>query len=206
MSSTMTENSNHNKPNKRKRICLITIGVILFLNFLLFLIALILALTVFKSKQPKTEILSASVDGVAPRVSFPAVRIELNITVDLMINVQNRNYASFKHGAGKTLLLYQGTQVGDADLYPGNVPARGNATLPCRLTLQVDRVANDLSKLISDVLGGEIMLQTKTRIPGRITFLGFIKKHAVALSACQLTIGFPKMKVKRQDCKIKAKL
>ncbi|KAB2621768.1 hypothetical protein D8674_023950 [Pyrus ussuriensis x Pyrus communis] len=202
----MPENSIHNKPNKRKRSCLIAIGAILFLIFLLFIIALILALTVFKPKQPKTEIHSASVDGVAPRITFPAVRIELNITLYLTINVENQNHASFRHGEGKTLLLYQGTQVGDANLYPGNIPARGNAMLPCRLTLQADKLANDMSKLISDVMGGEIMVETKTRIPGRVTFLGFIKKHAVAISECQLTIGFPDMKVKSQDCKSKAKL
>ncbi|KAM1272215.1 uncharacterized protein LOC126617918 [Malus sylvestris] len=202
----MPENSNHNQPNKRKRSCLIAISVIVFLIFLLFIIALILALTVFKPKQPKTEILSAFVDGVAPRITFPAVRVELNITLNITINVENQNHASFRHGEGKTLLLYQGTQVGNANLYPGNIPARGNATLPCRLTLQVDKLANDMSKLISDVVGGEIMVETKTRIPGRVTFLGFIKKHAVAISECQLTIGFPDMKVKRQDCKSKAKL
>ncbi|KAL6278363.1 hypothetical protein ACE6H2_021964 [Prunus campanulata] len=203
----MTENSDHlNKPNKRKRFCLIAIGVVLFLILLLFIIALILALTVFKTRQPRTQILSASVDGVAPRISFPAVQIELNITLDLMILVENRNHASFKHGTGKTFLLYQGNQVGDADLYPGFIPARGNSTLPCRLTLQADRLANNMSNLISDVLGGEFVLETRTRIPGKVTFLGFIKKHAVAVSECQLTIGFPGMKVKRQVCKSKAKL
>ncbi|KAI5326151.1 hypothetical protein PRUPE_6G299100 [Prunus persica] len=203
----MTENSDHlTKPNKRKRSCLIAIGVVLFLILLLFIIALILALTVFKTKQPRTQILSASVDGVAPRISFPAVQIELNITLDLMILVENRNHASFKHGTGKTFLLYQGNQVGDADLYPGFIPARGNSTLPCRLTLQADRLANNMSNLISDVLGGEFVLETRTRIPGRVTLLGFIKKHAVAVSECQLTIGFPDMTVKRQVCKSKAKL
>lgn len=203
----MTENSDHlTKPNKRKRSCLIAIGVVLFLILLLFIIALILALTVFKTRQPITQILSASVDGVAPRISFPAVQIELNITLDLMILVENRNHASFKHGTGKTFLLYQGNQVGDADLYPGFIPSRGNSTLPCRLTLQADRLANNMSNLISDVLGGEFVLETRTRIPGRVTFLGFIKKHAVAVSECQLTIGFPDMKVKTQVCKSKAKL
>ncbi|PQQ09444.1 uncharacterized protein Pyn_21436 [Prunus yedoensis var. nudiflora] len=135
----MTENSDHlNKPNKRKRFCLIAIGVVLFLILLLFIIALILALTVFKTRQPRTQILSVSVDGVAPRISFPAVQIELNITLDLMILVENRNHASFKHGTGKTFLLYQGNQVGDADLYPvlslrGATP-RCHAALRCRRT------------------------------------------------------------------------
>lgn len=205
----MTENPTDKKvkkPNKRKRSCLIAIGVILFLIMLIFIVCLILALTVFKPKQPRTTVVSATVDGVAPRVSFPAVKIELNITVDLVILIENRNHASFKHGAGKTLLLYQGIQVGDADLDPGNIPARGNATLPARLTMQADRLASKMSNLVSDALSGEFVIETKSSIPGRITLLGFIKKHAVAKSDCQLTIGFPNLKVKSQVCKNKTKL
>ncbi|PRQ42625.1 putative Late embryogenesis abundant protein, LEA-14 [Rosa chinensis] len=202
----MTETGTDNKPNKRKRPCLIAIGVFLFLILLVFIICLILALTVFKAKQPRTSVVSASVDGVAQRLSFPAVKIELNITVDLVILIENRNHASFKHGTGKSLLLYRGAQVGDADLYPGDIPARANSTLPARLTMQAHRLASKMSNLVTDALSGEFVIETKSSIPGRITFLGFIKKHAVAESECQLTIGFPNLKVKSQVCKSKTKL
>ncbi|KAL5550348.1 hypothetical protein UlMin_000524 [Ulmus minor] len=209
----MTENGNQSsnddrmiKKKKRKRLCIFAIGAVLVLLLILFIIALILSLTVFKAKEPRTELLSATVDGVSPRVSFPAIRIELNITLDLKILVHNRNRASFKHGAGKSLLLYLGNQVGEAELYPGFIPARGSATLPCRLTIQVDELGSNVAGLISDVLDGELVLETKTRMPGRITFLGFIKKHAVAVSECQLTISITQMEVKSQVCKSKAKI
>ncbi|KAM7276662.1 hypothetical protein ACFE04_018528 [Oxalis oulophora] len=191
---------------KRKR-CMIAFGFIAVLLLLLFIIALILAFTVFKPKQPKTDILSASVSGVAPRISFPAINFQLNLTLDLQILVYNPNHASFKHGYGKSYIFYQSTQVGDADLYPGLTPAMGNETLPARLTLQLDKiVSSNMSGLISDVMGGEIELQTDARIPGRVTFLGFIKKHVVATSKCQLFVGIPAMKVLNQTCKSKTHL
>ncbi|KAJ4704182.1 Late embryogenesis abundant protein [Melia azedarach] len=109
----------------RKRLCLIAVGAILLLLLVLFIIILILSLTVFKPKQPTTQLQSAKLDGIAPRVSFPAIDIQLNLTLDLQILVGNRNHASFKHGSGKSLLLYQGNQVGEADIYPGNDSSKG---------------------------------------------------------------------------------
>jgi hypothetical protein len=196
----------HMKQKKTKRRCRIAVGVTLLFIILIFIIALILALTVFKPKQPRTQILSSALDGVAPRVSFPALKIELNITLDLKLLVENKNHASFKHGAGMSYLLYRGKQVGEVQLSPGNIPAMGSSTLPCRLTLQADEFASDLSSLISDVLTGELVINTHTRIPGKVTFLGFIKKHAVALSDCQFTMDVIQMKIKTQVCKNKTKL
>ncbi|GLT51179.1 hypothetical protein SLA2020_246080 [Shorea laevis] len=190
---------------RKKRSCIIVGGVLLCL-IPLFLTALILALTLFKAKEPRIQLLSAALDGVAPRISFPAIKIQLNITLDLQLLVQNRNRASFRHGTGKSLLLYQGKQVGEVDIYPGLIPAMGSTRLACRLTLQVDKIASNIAALIKDVLDGEVDMTTQTRIPGRVTFLGFIKKHAVARSECQIAIAFPAFKVKNQTCKTKTKL
>ncbi|KAM4079145.1 hypothetical protein ACB094_09G094500 [Castanea mollissima] len=122
-SQSQDQDQNHILPNdmkrKRKRRCLMALGIPLILIFLLFIIILILALTVFKTKSPKTTLVSASLDGVAPSVSLPSAQIELNITVDLKILVKNPNHVSFKHGQGKSYLLYEGNQVGEADIYPG---------------------------------------------------------------------------------------
>ncbi|XP_010113043.2 uncharacterized protein LOC21405575 [Morus notabilis] len=190
-----------------RRRCLITVcGTIILLILILSIILLVLALTVFKPKDPKTEIISAALDGISPSVTLPAVRIELNVTLDLKILVRNRNHASFRHGTGKSVLLYRGKQVGEVDIAPGNIPARGSATLPCRLTIEVDKLGSEIAGLIGDVLAGELMVETQTRIPGRLTFLGFIKKHAVAVSVCQFTISVREFKVQSQLCKSKAKI
>lgn len=117
--------------------------------------------------------------------------------------MQNRNRASFRHSEGKTLLYYESSQVGDAVLYPGFIPAQGSASLPCRLTLQVDKLADGLDRLIKDVIAGKLVIETRTEIPGRVNFLGIIKKHMKATSACKFTIGVPEMKLENQECKSK---
>ena len=190
---------------KRKRRCLMALGIPLILIFLLFIIILILALTVFKTKSPQTKLVSASLDGVAPRISLPAAQIELNITIDLKILVKNPNHFSFKHGQGKSYLLYQGNQVGEADIYPGKIPATGSTTLPYRLTLEADELASNMS-FITEVIGGQLVMQANTRIPGRINFLGIYKKHVDVVSECHLQIAVLNMNITDKACKDKTKL
>ncbi|XP_027338941.1 uncharacterized protein LOC113852770 [Abrus precatorius] len=194
------------KKLKRRKVCVIASGVVCLLLVVLIIVILVLALTLLKPKEPRTQLVSAALEGIAPRVTFPAIDIQINVTLDLKIQVENRNHASFKHQEGKSVLLYEGKQVGETDIYPGLIPSRGSATLPCRLTLQADKLASNLTSFIGDLMGGELSMETVTRIPGRVSFLGFIKKHIVAKSNCKFTIRVPDFKIKDQVCKSKAKI
>lgn len=186
--------------------CVFAVRLILLFILLLSILALVLDLTIFKVKEPRTQFISASVEGITPLLSVPVVRIELNITFNLQTLVENPNHVSFKHGPGKSLLLYNGKQVGEADLYPVLIPAMGSTELPCQLTVQVDELASQMALLIRDVLAGEVTMETITRIHGRFTFLGIFRKHIVMVSECQMAIGVPYTNVRRQDCKHNTKL
>ncbi|KAJ8898874.1 hypothetical protein K2173_008183 [Erythroxylum novogranatense] len=135
---TTGSHDHHHDDNKskRRRRCVIVGGGILLLLLLFFIIMLILALTVFKPKQPSTKLLSATVEGVSPRISFPVVSVQLNITLNLTVEVHNPNKASFKHGVGKSFVYYRGIQMGEAELSPGLIPSSGSEILGCRLTVQ----------------------------------------------------------------------
>ncbi|BAT83863.1 hypothetical protein VIGAN_04109900 [Vigna angularis var. angularis] len=194
------------KKLKRRRVCVMVTGAVLLLLIVVVIVAIILAFTLFKTKEPRTQLVSATLEGISPRVSFPAIDIKINVTLDLKVRVENRNRASFKHDGGKSVLLYKGKEVGETDIYPGLIPSRGSAILPCRLTLQADELASNLTSFLGDVIGGDISMDTVTRIPGRVTFLGFIKKHIVAKSYCQFTVSVPDFKITNQNCKSKAKL
>ncbi|CAM8981076.1 unnamed protein product [Rhodiola kirilowii] len=196
--------TNHTKSNKRR--CLIALGVIIFIIFLLFVIALILALTVFKTRDIQTKLISATVEGVSPRVTFPSINIQLNITLSLQISVNNRNYASFRHDDGKSLLVYENVQVGDADIEPGLIRARGATVIVYRLRLQVDELADKLDMLLRDVVDGELVMHAQTRIPGKVRFLGLFERRVVTLSDCELVMNILEMKLVRQDCKQRTRL
>ncbi|CAK8542197.1 unnamed protein product [Lathyrus sativus] len=193
-------------PKKGRHACITCFCIVLLLLLILVTASVVLALTLFKPKQPKTTISSATLQSISPRVTLPVIDIQINVTLDIKIQVENRNRVSFKHGDGTSLLMYKGVEVGDTDIFPGLIPARSSTILPCRLVLQADKLASNLTGFIGDLTGGQLSLQTVTRIPGKVTFLGFIKKHIVAVSNCQFVFGFPDMKIKSQICKNKAKL
>ncbi|XVE84282.1 hypothetical protein DITRI_Ditri17bG0000400 [Diplodiscus trichospermus] len=207
----MQENEQVSRSKQREQICKCrcrsVIGSVLLICLLLiFIIVLILALTVFKAKQPRTKVLSATIDGVSPLISFPVITIQLNITLDLQLLVENRNHASFKHDAGKSFLSYRGNQLGKVDIPPGFIPAMGSSNFSCRLILQVDEMVSNITALVSDVLDGELVVDTRTTIPGRVTLLKIFKKHAVATSECHFTIAVLALKIQSQKCMGKTKL
>lgn len=188
------------RPFYKQPCLLITIAILL----LVLLVIIILIFTVFKAKQPTTKLVSAKFSGVAPRVSFPAIKIELNISLDLVLNVYNPNHVSFKHGRGSSQVFYLADQVGEVDVAPGNIGAKGSEDIPVRLTLEADKF--DMTSLARDVLGGMMSFEIRTRVPGRATILGFIKKHVISVSTCHLDVQVPSFDVSKQDCKSKAKL
>ncbi|KAL2457893.1 putative Late [Abeliophyllum distichum] len=90
--------------NKCKQPCIVALGILLAIIFILCIIILILALTVFKIKDPKIEVLSVAVDGIALVPPSHFFKYKFNITLDLKIQVENPNRASFRHEAGKSEL------------------------------------------------------------------------------------------------------
>ncbi|PIA60219.1 hypothetical protein AQUCO_00300016v1 [Aquilegia coerulea] len=135
------------------------------------IIPLILLFTVFKFKNTNNQ---NSLHKNFRRVSAQALKIELYITLGLKIEVRNPNYFSLKLGEG-------------GDILPGKIGSKVSNTIDCRLTLQPDKFKQ--GSLARDVLRGALGLEISARLPGRVTNLGFLKKHLVALASCQLYSG-----------------
>ncbi|XP_020580749.1 uncharacterized protein LOC110024899 [Phalaenopsis equestris] len=180
--------------------------ILLFLLILLIAIFVILALTLFRPRDPRTQLVSTTITGVSPRFSIPNLTLSINLTIALDILVYNPNRASFTHDHGSTRLLYRTAYIGDADVLPGRIPSHGSTHVQVSLTVDGSRLSGEAGNLVADALAGEVDFDAETRIPGRLKFLGFIKHHAVAISKCHVAVGFPNLKVRRQDCTQKTKL
>ncbi|KAK1284384.1 hypothetical protein QJS10_CPB21g01762 [Acorus calamus] len=196
----------HPLRRNRRRLCVSLTLLVLVLLLTLFIICLILALTLFKPKDPDARVLSTTITGVSPRVTLPVLHVELNLTLDLVVRVHNPNRASFTHSDGASHVTYRGIQVADADVAPGKVPSRGSEDMKYRLTVEADRLAEKAGSLATDVLSGGVGFDINTRLPGRVNFLGIIKRHAVAVSDCHIVVGFPRLKVKSQECNTRTKI
>ena len=194
-------------PRRRRRclcVCLlVTLAVLLALAITL----LVLFLTVLKVRDPTTRLVSTRLAGVAPRLTFPALSVQLNVTLLLTVAVHNPNPASFAYDAGgHTDLTYRGAHVGDAAIDPGRIPSKGDGEVKLALTVQADRLAADLAQLVADVESGSVAMEASTRIPGRVTILGIFKRHAVAYSDCSFVFGVAEMTVRSQQCHDRTKL
>ncbi|KAG9443370.1 hypothetical protein H6P81_014710 [Aristolochia fimbriata] len=190
---------------RRRRCCACCIAVALLL-LTLFLILLVLALTVFKRRDPVVTLLSATVSGVAPRLVLPAASVELNVSLRLALHVYNPNRVGFKHHPGKSVVLYRGTRIGEADVASGSVAARGSENVTVDLTVEADKFLPDVAQLVADVVAGEIDVDANTRVPGRVNVLGIFKRHVVAISECHFAIGVPDLRIRKQDCKQSTKM
>uniref|UniRef100_A0ACD5YHX1 Uncharacterized protein n=1 Tax=Avena sativa TaxID=4498 RepID=A0ACD5YHX1_AVESA len=194
---------------RRRRGCLCCACLLVTL-VLLAVVLLILFLTVLRVRDPTTRLVSTQLVGVAPRLTFPALSIQLNVTLLLTVSVHNPNPASFSfRSGGHTDLTYRGVHVGDAEIDPGRVPSKGDADVKLALTLQADQFvssADAMAKLISDVEAGSLPLEASTRIPGRVAVFGVFKRHAVAYSDCSFVFGIAELGVRSQQCSDHTKL
>ncbi|KAG6539188.1 uncharacterized protein LOC122013866 [Zingiber officinale] len=188
----------HRLRRRRRRICCI---VCLLVLVLLAVAATALALTIFKVRDPSTDLVSVRLLGVSPRISFPVVAVEINITLDLAVRVHNPNYAAFAHGDdGHTRLFYRGAEIGDAAVAAGRIPARGSETIHLLTALEVDRIMTDLGPLFQDIIAGAVAIDAVARLPGRVTVFGFVRLHAVATSRCHVVLAVANLTVISQEC------
>ncbi|XP_062203346.1 uncharacterized protein LOC133905543 [Phragmites australis] len=193
-----------NPRNRCLCVCLlVTLAVLLALAVTL----LVLFLTVLRVRDPTTRLVSTRLAGVAPRLTFPAFSLQLNITLLLTVAVHNPNPASFSYpSGGHTDLTYRGSKVGEAEIDPGRIPSKGDGEVRLALTVQADRLAADVSQLVADVESGSLPMEASTRIPGRVTIFGLFKRHAVAYSDCSFVFGVAEMAVRSQECHDRTKL
>lgn len=185
------------RPRRRRLYCLISLLLLLVLA----ITALVLAFTVFKIRDPSTVLVSVRVLGASPRISLPAMRLDLNLSLDITVRVHNPNYASFSHSSGGlTRLRYRGAQVGEAAVAPGRVPPRGTEMVQLAATVEVDRILTEVGQLFQDVAGGVVAIDAETRLPGRVTVLGLVRLHAVATADCHVVFGVANLSVTSQQC------
>lgn len=181
---------------KRRRCCCCAAVAVLLL---VVLIILILALTVFKVKHPTTAVVSTSVEGFATTISFPQLRLQLNITLYTQLQVHNPNLASFRHDKGSSILFFHGLPIGEAEIMPGLIPADGSEIFGTRVTIDADRLITDLA-FIGEVISGEINIESRSTIPGRVAILGVFHRHIVSSAICQIAISVRNVKIDSQKC------
>ncbi|XP_059669827.1 uncharacterized protein LOC132315086 [Cornus florida] len=195
--------SSPKRMSRRRKICLlVTFGVILAVVLLI----VILALTVFKPKDPVITVNPVSLENLD--FSLDALngrRVYLNVTVDVSLSVKNPNKVGFNYRNSSASLKYMGELVGEVPIPAGKISADKTKPMNVSVTVLADRLLTN-SNAYSDVLSGTLPLSASTRISGKVRILNFIKIGVVAYATCDFTINVMTITVADQTCDYKTKL
>eukprot|EP01018_Ginkgo_biloba_P000534 Gb_17477 [translate_table: standard] len=179
----------------------ITIGILC----LIALLFVILAVTVFKTKNARITVNSVKLDDIHVSLDWLRLRVNLNVTLNMDLSVKNPNKASFKFTNSTTLLYYRGATVGQALIPAGKILADRTLNMTTKLTILADRLLTD-SNLLSDARSGIFPLSTSTRISGRVNVLNVFKHHAVSYTFCNVSVFIWNQTIRNSECTYKTKL
>ena len=187
---------------KRRNVCLaVTTGVVIGVVLLI----VILAFTVFKARRPVSTVDSVKLQDLHVGLDIVRLKVDLNVTLDVDVSVNNPNKVGFKYSDSTAMLNYRGQLVGEAPLQAGKISAGETTAMNLTLTIMADRLLSN-SQVYSDVTSGRLPLDTFIKLSGKVTILGFIKIHVVSSTSCDFAINISNRTVGDEVCRYKTKL
>ncbi|CAM8979558.1 unnamed protein product [Rhodiola kirilowii] len=164
-----------------KIFCGITSAIIL----ILFVVLLVLFLTILKPKQPNITPLETTFDGFNLAL-FPAIR--LNVTLGIHLNIDNKNYGSFKYQASTANITYQGLFVAEAAIAADTIPARAKHNITTQVTIMADKLIPDPS-FWWDNSDGILNFTSYTKLHGKSTVFKVFKISTSTSSDCNVSVN-----------------
>ncbi|CAN8279243.1 unnamed protein product [Cochlearia groenlandica] len=201
--SANAENGVRRKGRKRKRnicICLTLLTILL-----IFVVILILALTIFKPKRPITTVDSIAIERLRASVDVLNLKVAVNLTLHVDVSLRNPNRVGFSYKDSSALLNYRGQLIGEAPLPANRISPRQTRFLNLTLNLMADRLLSE-SDLLSDVMSGDIPLNTFVKVSGKVSVLKIFKFKVESSSSCDLNVSISNRNVTSQKCKYSTKL
>jgi len=152
-------------------------------------IILVLALTVFKVKEPRLTVNNVWLTAISaePGTGTIPAPVATNATLTADVSIKNPNAAAFKFSQTETDVYYRGQTVSVAYAPAGRVGAHGSV----RMNVTVDLLADRLARVMNGtglVFGQEYDLDTYTEINGTVNVLGIITKDIEIKLNCSLVV------------------
>lgn len=186
----------------RKRRCLLfCCGCCSSAVILLGVTILVLALTVFKIKDPNLIMNAIHVHGLDFGLGTDHP-ISVNATLTADVSIKNPNVASFGFDSSVTEFYYEGKMVGVAHAPGGHVPSGRTVRMNVTVDVLADEVVG-LPNVTSTVLfGGSVNLTSHTDVKGRVDVLGIYRRNLDVTLNCTMTLDLSliEQEVKNKAC------
>lgn len=186
---------------KSRRGLKICCGVTAIVLLIVVVALVILSLTIFKPKQPE---ITAKPIGLED-IQFSMIPVvSLNVTVSMMVTIENRNYGSFKYRNSTAYVTYHGATVAEIPIEPDTVPSRGHINTTSNVEIMGDKLVSS-PYFWEDVTAGTLNLTSAATLHGKVSVFKFLKLHATAFSTCDISV-FIQSRDFKVTCKSKVKL
>ncbi|XP_008805654.2 uncharacterized protein LOC103718555 [Phoenix dactylifera] len=180
--------------SRRRLICCVSCTA--FVVVAIAVVLAIIALTVYKVKDPVMTMNSVYVKNLNINLTSPHAA---NMTVVADVSVNNPNAASFRFGESTTALYYRAREIGVAYGPSGTAGARKTFRLNVTVDVMADRLLADPDLLV-DLVGGKLDLTTSTKVGGRAKIFLIIKHHADVMMNCSMTLAVSNQTILAQSC------
>ncbi|KAG4116279.1 hypothetical protein ERO13_D12G159400v2 [Gossypium hirsutum] len=166
----------------------------------------ILAFTVFKPKDPEITIYPQGLENIGFGLGGISnlSTANVNVSVAMIVAINNRNYGSFKFKNATAFVNYRGDVVGTVPIEQARVPAHGKLNISTVAAFMMDRLTANAS-FWEDVLAGSVNLSTDATMHGKVTMFKVFKFQASVPSRCDISLFIQSQSVE-SICKTKIKL
>ncbi|XP_078432190.1 late embryogenesis abundant protein At1g64065-like [Wolffia australiana] len=154
-------------------------GCIIVSIVILGFIALILALTAFRVKDPKLSILGIHVTGLKAAIGSNSSSVNATMTADVW--VKNPNKASFRMSNSTTKFMYREEVVGVASVPGGFVSAEESRRMNVTVPITTQNVTVDGPE-------GFVNITSFTEITGRVNLFGMFRRKLNVFINCRMTL------------------
>ncbi|EPS63390.1 hypothetical protein M569_11397, partial [Genlisea aurea] len=125
--------------------------------------------------------------------------ISLDVTLDLTIQVRNRDFYSIEYDSLVVAIEYRGRRLGFATSGGGRIRARGSSYVNATLDLDAVEMLTDAVSLLEDFARGAIEFDTVSEIHGKIALFA-LQLPVKAKVSCEATVNTKSQIVTSQNC------
>ncbi|KAM7506228.1 hypothetical protein LguiB_005132 [Lonicera macranthoides] len=171
------------KGSKVPKCLKICCGITALIIIIILVVSIALYFTILKPKEPKITTQSVFLEDIK-LVPLP---FHLNVTLGLVVTINNRNYGSFRYKNSTAYVTYRGTLAAEAPIKEDTIPARGKLDVGTTVVIEGEKLVLNPT-FWTDYFSGCLNFTSSTTLHGKATMLKFLKIKATTFSTCDISV------------------
>lgn len=157
----------------------------------------------FWPTQPVIQVIRVNFNTInfqtAPQPGSVVPRLFMNISMDMALKVNNKDYFSLEYDSLDVGLGYRGRRIGVVESEGGRLPARHTAYVNSTLELDGVEILHDSVYLLEDLVRKELPLYTVAEFNGSVRVL-LVKVPLKKVVSCEVVVNPDNQTILSQDC------